>query len=41
MTEGRLNHMPHLGIVAGTADGAALCYRTLSHEAVPLTGGHA
>ena len=41
MTEGRLNHMPHLGIVAGTADGAALCYRTLSHEAERLTGGHA
>ena len=41
MTEGQLNHMPHLGIVAGTADGAALCYRTLSHEAERLTGGHA
>ena len=41
MTEGRLNHMPHLGIVAGTADGAALCYRTLCHEAERLTGGHA
>ena len=41
MTEGRLNHMPHLGIVAGTADGAALCYRTLCHEAERLTGGRA
>lgn len=25
--------IPHIGIVAGTADGAALCYRTLCHEA--------
>ena len=41
MTEGQLNHMPHLGIVAGTADGAALCYRTLCHEAERLTGGRA
>ena len=41
MTEGRLNHMPHIGIVGGTADGAALCYRTLCHEAERLTGGHA
>jgi len=41
MTDGRLNHMPHLGIVAGTADGAALCYRTLCHEAERLTGGRA
>jgi aspartate racemase len=23
---------PHIGIVAGTAEGAALCYRTLCHE---------
>ena len=41
MAEGRLNHMPHIGIVAGTADGAALCYRTLCYEAERLTGGHA
>ncbi len=41
MTEGRLNHMPHIGIVGGTADGAALCYRTLCHEAERLTGGRA
>jgi aspartate racemase len=41
MTDGRLNRMPHLGIVAGTADGAALCYRTLCREAERLTGGHA
>jgi aspartate racemase len=35
------NHVPHIGIVGGTADGAALCYRTLCHEAERLTGGHA
>ena len=31
-----LHHIPHIGIVAGTADGAALCYRTLCHEAEPV-----
>jgi aspartate racemase len=36
-----LNHLPHIGIVAGTADGAALCYRTLCYEAERLTGRHA
>lgn len=41
MTEGRLKHMPHIGIVAGTADGAALCYRTLCHEADRGNGRHA
>ncbi|HEX5549268.1 MAG TPA: aspartate/glutamate racemase family protein, partial [Nitrospira sp.] len=41
MTEGRLNHVPHIGIVAGTADGAALCYRTLCHEADRGNGRHA
>jgi len=35
------NHVSHIGIVAGTADGAALCYRTLCHEAERLTGRHA
>lgn len=30
--------MPHIGIVAGTADGAALCYRTLCHEAERFLG---
>jgi aspartate racemase len=30
-----LNHIPHIGIVAGTADGAALCYRALCHEGEP------
>ncbi|MDF0675272.1 MAG: hypothetical protein P0120_13175 [Nitrospira sp.] len=25
----RIESIPHIGIVAGTADGAALCYRTL------------
>jgi aspartate racemase len=33
-----LSHVPHIGIVAGTADGAALCYRTLCHEAERFTG---
>jgi aspartate racemase len=32
---------PHVGIVAATADGAALCYRTLCHEAERLRGPHA
>ena len=32
--------LPHIGIVAGTADGAALCYRTLCHEAGNLLGRH-
>jgi len=41
MTEERSNHLPHIGIVAGTADGAALCYRTLCHEAERRTVGQA
>jgi aspartate racemase len=41
MMEGRSKHMPHVGIVASTADGAALCYRTLCHEAEALMGGYA
>ena len=36
-----LDHFPHIGIVAGTADGAALCYRTLCYEADRLTRRHA
>jgi aspartate racemase len=31
--------IPHIGIVAGTADGAALCYRTLCHEAREIMAG--
>ena len=31
---------PHIGIVAGTADGASLCYRSLCHEAEHLIGRH-
>jgi aspartate racemase len=27
---------PHIGIVAGTADGASLCYRSLCHETVRI-----
>jgi len=30
--------IPHIGIVAGTAEGAALCYRTLCQEAESVTG---
>jgi len=36
-----LNHVPHIGILAGTADGAALCYRTLCHEAERVLGADA
>ena len=32
---------PHIGIVAGTAEGAALCYRTLCHEAEEILGLYA
>jgi aspartate racemase len=32
---------PHIGIVAGTAEGASLCYRSLCHEAEHLLGRHA
>jgi aspartate racemase len=39
--KGRSNHIPHIGIVASTADGAALCYRTLCHEAEVLMGQYA
>jgi aspartate racemase len=39
--QGRLNHRPHIGIVASTADGATLCYRTLCHEAEALMGPYA
>jgi len=30
--------IPHIGIVAGTAEGAALCYRTLCQEAQSIMG---
>lgn len=30
----------HIGIVAGSAEGAALCYRTICSEAPPLMGPH-
>ena len=30
----------HIGIVAGSAEGAALCYRTICLEAQELLGGH-
>jgi len=32
---------PHIGIVAGTAEGAALCYRTLCHESETFMGRYA
>ena len=41
MPEEPAHHRPHIGIVAGTADGAALCYRTLSHESERLMGRYA
>jgi aspartate racemase len=41
MMERPAHHIPHIGILAGTADGAALCYRTLSHEAERVMGPHA
>ena len=31
----------HIGIVACSAEGAALCYRTICQEAAALMGGHA
>ena len=31
----------HIGIVACSAEGAALCYRTICHEGAVLMGGHA
>ncbi len=30
----------HIGIVACSAEGAALCYRTICHEGAELLGGH-
>jgi aspartate racemase len=30
----------HIGIVAGSAEGAALCYRTICLEALPVMGEH-
>ena len=32
--------MKHIGIVAGSSEGAALCYRTICAEAAPLLGPH-
>lgn len=40
MREETAKRMPHIGIIAGTAEGAALCYRTLCHEAERLMGRH-
>jgi len=36
--DNRVEHIPHIGIVAGTAEGAALCYRTLCQEAESVMG---
>jgi aspartate racemase len=38
MTDGLIERTPHVGIVAGTAEGAALCYRTLCREAEDVMG---
>ncbi len=35
-----IERVPHIGIVAGTAEGAALCYRTLCLEAETVMGRH-
>ena len=40
MTKQPAAHIPHIGIIAGTADGAALCYRTLCFQAEGLMGRH-
>lgn len=34
----RVERIPHIGIVAGTAEGAALCYRILCREAEAVMG---
>lgn len=36
--DNRVERIPHIGIVAGTAEGAALCYRTLCQEAESVMG---
>jgi len=41
MSDTRPETTTHIGIVAGTAEGAALCYRTLCHEAEKFMGRHA
>jgi len=33
-----MERVPHIGIIAGTAEGAALCYRTLCQEAEGVMG---
>jgi aspartate racemase len=40
MKERKLNVPKHIGIVACSAEGAALCYRTICSEAPPLMGEH-
>jgi len=41
MAQHTLKEARHIGIVACTADGAALCYRTICREAERLMGAHA
>lgn len=36
--DNRVERLPHIGIVAGTAEGAALCYRILCQEAETVMG---
>ena len=38
MTDRLIKRTFHVGIVAGTSEGAALCYRTLCREADEVTG---
>jgi len=40
MEERKLKMPKHIGIVACSAEGAALCYRTICSEAPPLMGEH-
>jgi aspartate racemase len=40
MEERKLSMPKHIGIVACSAEGAALCYRTICSEALPLMGEH-
>ena len=40
MMDNLMEPIPHVGIVAGTAEGAALCYRVLCCEAEDIMGHH-
>jgi aspartate racemase len=40
MTDDVIQRVPHIGIVAGTSEGAALCYRTVCREGGDVMGQH-